>query len=288
MSKFINDSIDDYSEQQLRLEIERLLQDITILQQENHDLQIALLTTAEHGDTIEELLEETNKKLRHEIEQRKKAEIKLQHLLELVSQQRDDLELLINILTEHGDIIDNQWLEKISEINQSVMKDYLTKICNRGGFDFNLHKQWKIHEKTGNYLTILFFDIDYFKQYNDFYGHPKGDDCIKSVANIINEEFTPINGIVCRYGGEEFAVILPNKNLENAVKTARKTQEKLAEFRIEHSRSLVSSYITISGGITSVIPSSNIQPEEFIDYADKLMYIAKSQGRNQIVAQIMN
>jgi diguanylate cyclase (GGDEF)-like protein len=275
-------------EQQLQLEIKRLLAEIEALQQENHDLQIALLTTAEHGDTVEEILEETNQKLQREVEQRKQAETKLQDLLEIVSQQRDDLEVLINILTEHGDVIDHQWSQKISEVNELVMIDPLTELVNRRGFDFHLQKQWEINQEQDNYLTLLFCDIDYFKQYNDLYGHLGGDDCLKKVAGILLEEFKPFNGIICRYGGEEFSVILPEISLETAWEIAAQSQQELAQLKIEHQGSLVSSYVTLSIGISSIIPNATLPPKEFIDYTDKLMYLAKNQGRNKIIAQPMN
>lgn len=172
------------SEKQLRIEIDRLLSVIENLQQENQDLQMALLTTAEHGDTIKEILEKTNQKLRQEIDQRKQAEKRLQELLNIVSQQRDDLEVLIKIITEHGDIIDTHLCQKIEDINQLLMNDHLTNIFNRRGFDFNLHQQWRIYQKKQHNLTLLFCDIDYFKQYNDIYGHLQGDDCLQKSCRV--------------------------------------------------------------------------------------------------------
>lgn len=109
----------------------------------------------------------------------------------------------------------------------------------------------------------------------------------KKVAELIHKEFEPLNSIVCRYGGEEFAVILPEISLKTAFKIAQKTQHELAKLKIEHKGSLVSSYVTISVGITTVIPHQSIKPEEFIDYADRLMYLAKSEGRNKIIAKSM-
>ncbi len=288
MNELIYPLAQNNHEQELQLEIKRLLSEIEALQQENHDLQIALLTTAEHGDTVEEILEETNQKLQREVEQRKQAETKLQDLLEIVSQQRDDLEVLINILTEHGDVIDHQWSQKISEVNELVMIDPLTQLFNRRGFDFHLQKQWEINQEKCNYLTLLFCDIDYFKQYNDIYGHLGGDDCLKKVAFLLQNEFKPFNGIICRYGGEEFSVILPEVSLETAVEIAAKSQQELAQLKIEHQGSLVSYYVTLSIGISSIIPNTTLPPKEFIDYTDKLMYLAKNQGRNKIIAQPMN
>jgi len=247
-------------EQQLRLEIDNLLTKIKIIEQE---------------------------KFKKEIKQRKQAEKKLEDLVKIISQQRDDLEILLNILIEHGDVIDTHWSEKINEVNKLLMVDYLTKLLNRGGFDFYIHKQWEIAQQNNNYINLILIDIDYFKQYNDIYGHLKGDDCLQQIAKIIQKQCQQFDGMACRQGGEEFAIILTKTNLETARKLAEQIQEELAKLKIEHQGSLVNSYVTISTGISAIIPTVNLNPEEFINYTDQLLYLAKNQGRNQIIAQPM-
>jgi diguanylate cyclase (GGDEF)-like protein len=273
----------DSDRQSMLEEIKRLNQEIERLSIENEDLQIALLTTAEHGDIIEAQLEESNRKLKEEINERKRAESSLQAVLDVVSRQKEDLEILIEILTEHGDVIHNELFEKMMKANQLAGTDPLTQLSNRRSFEDYLKQQWQKMMKAKLPLTIMICDIDYFKQYNDTYGHLAGDNCLQKVANVFREVVTPEFGLISRYGGEEFAGIFPNRNETEAISLSEKIQEKIREMKVSHTNSQVSDYITLSIGITSVIPSPEITPEIVLDQADRLLYLAKHQGRNQIV-----
>lgn len=284
MIKHKSKSSKEQSEQQeLLQEIKELRQQISDLQTENTDLQIALLTITEHGDIIENELDETNKKLQAEINERKRAESALQAILDAVSRQKNDLEILIQILTEHGDVLDAQWSEKITQANFLASIDPLTDLANRRGFEEYLNQQWQKMMSQNSPLTIIMCDIDFFKQYNDGYGHLEGDECLKQVATAFKTVFDSISGLAARYGGEEFAGILPNTESQDAVAIADLIMSRVQQLEIPHKHSLVSDYITLSIGIASIIPTPEKAPEFLIDEADRLLYLAKHQGRNQIV-----
>jgi diguanylate cyclase (GGDEF)-like protein len=281
----MTENYDSDSDRQTMLEeIKRLNQEIERLSVENEDLQIALSTIAEHGDIIEAQLEETNQQLQEEINERKRAESSLQAVLDVVSRQKEDLEILIEILTEHGDVIHNELFEKMMKANQLAGTDPLTQLSNRRSFEDYFKQQWQKMMKVKLPLTIIICDIDYFKQYNDTYGHLAGDGCLQQVSKIFRQIITPEFGLISRYGGEEFAGILPNRTEEDAIKLGQKIQTELRKLQLPHSSSQISDYITLSIGITSIIPHPEITPEMVLDQADRLLYLAKHQGRNQIVA----
>ena len=126
-------------------------------------------------------------------------------------------------------------------------------------------------------------DIDYFKFYNDTYGHQAGDACLQTIAGAINIAVQRTSDLAARYGGEEFGIILPTTNDKEAKQLAEKIVKAVRELKIPHSKSEVSSYVTLSVGIASIIPSSNQEPATLISWADKALYKAKENGRNQAV-----
>lgn len=272
----------ELSEQSLDMELSKLQNKIKQLEQENHDLQIALSNTAEHGDLIEAQLHETNTKLQAEVVVRRRAELTLKSLVSLISQQRDDLEIMLDTLMVHGDVLDAQWQQQISQANVLASSDGLTQIANRRRFDEYLTDQWQKMACVRAPLSVLLCDIDCFKQYNDTYGHPAGDDCLKLIVKALNSATYRSNDLLARYGGEEFAAILPQTDLKQALNVAQRMQEAIADLKIPHSASATGPYVTLSIGIASLIPSEQ-QPASFLlDEADRKLYDAKHQGRNYI------
>lgn len=169
----------------------------------------------------------------------------------------------------------NQELEEISRT------DALTGVANRRYFDEVLVREWKRAIRNNTPLTLVMVDIDCFKLYNDYYGHLEGDECIRSVAQSLKEMMSRPMDLVARYGGEEFAVLLPDTN-ENAISLAEQCCEKIRELELVHAASRVSPYITVSMGICTIIPSLNIDISEIIRQADRALYKAKENGRNQV------
>ena len=136
------------------------------------------------------------------------------------------------------------------------------------------------------YISYL-CDIDYFKQYNDRFGHQQGDTCLKQVAKAIASSVSLPADVVARYGGEEFALILPRTSTDNALQIAEKIRVKINNLNISHPSSLVSDRVTLSLGVTSVIPSYKYTKKQLLITADKALYQAKKQGRNCVVAKSM-
>ena len=162
--------------------------------------------------------------------------------------------------------------------------DGLTQIANRRRFDDYLTVEWQRHLREKQPLALILIDIDYFKRYNDHYGHQGGDDCLIKVAQTIAKIPQRPTDLVARYGGEEFAVILPHTNSEGALIVAEEIREAIANLSIPHQNSAISDRITLSMGIASEIPTGEQSLEVLISYADQALYTAKSQGRNQAIA----
>lgn len=170
----------------------------------------------------------------------------------------------------------NQQLEKQSRI------DALTEISNRRYFNECLNTEISRMSRNNDYLTIILCDIDYFKNYNDFYGHLAGDDCLKIVAQTIKSCFSRKGEIVARYGGEEFAIILTSKNKQAALALAEEMRKRIEDLAIQHKASISHKVVTISAGISTIIPNKFTTITTIIAKADKALYLAKKKGRNNI------
>ena len=270
-------------EKTLLQQISQLQQEIILLQKHNRDLHLALSTTVEHGDLIETQLYEVNQQLKAEVEERKRAEANLQTLLKIISRRKEDLEIVVHTIMEHGDVMDHQWAQKLSEINKIATLDGLTQIANRRRFEEHFNQQWRQMARDQASFSLILCDIDHFKQYNDAYGHLTGDDCLRQVARVLEQCVNRPNDLVARFGGEEFAIILPQTKLSGAIRVAERIQAEIAKLKIQHIQSSVSPYVTLSIGIASTIPDPNIYQDTIIDQADQHLYLAKQSGRNRIV-----
>jgi diguanylate cyclase (GGDEF)-like protein len=160
--------------------------------------------------------------------------------------------------------------------------DGLTAIANRRQFDLILQKEWDRLSREKAPLALAMIDIDYFKLYNDSYGHQAGDECLIQIAKIIKTTLNRPGDLVARYGGEEFAIILPNTNQHGAAQVIEKVRATVEQAQIAHKGSLVSQFVTISIGVAAIIPNSNVLPATLIKEADSALYAAKSNGRNRI------
>lgn len=171
----------------------------------------------------------------------------------------------------------NASLEKIARI------DGLTQIANRRCFDDTLAKEWQRLQRTNQPVSLLLGDIDYFKKFNDHYGHQAGDDCLRLVAKALASSVLRPADLAARYGGEEFALLLPESSADGALKVGARVLEAIKHLRINHQTSEVSDVVSISIGAATLIPSTGRQAEELIALADKALYLAKEQGRNRVV-----
>ncbi|MBK1989034.1 diguanylate cyclase [Sphaerospermopsis aphanizomenoides BCCUSP55] len=175
---------------------------------------------------------------------------------------------------------------KQSELYQQVQRqatvDGLTQIPNRRRFDEYLSQMWEKMAQIQAPLSIILCDIDFFKVYNDTYGHPAGDDCLRQVAAAINKAGNRPDDLVARYGGEEFVIVLPNTSASGAMQVAERIRAEVKALQIKHEQSLVSEYVTLSIGVANIVPSTNSCPGAVIGMADEALYQAKAEGRDRL------
>lgn len=176
--------------------------------------------------------------------------------------------------------------QKLIEINQKLeylsKQDGLTGLANRRHFNKYLNSEWEKAMNNSQPLSLILFDIDFFKRYNDTYGHLVGDICLKNIARILKELFELQNCLAARYGGEEFAVILPNIEGDKANLIAEQLRSAVEDMQFPHANSTVSSYVTISVGVSIMAPNPQIRNKDLIETADIALYQAKMDGRNQV------
>lgn len=159
--------------------------------------------------------------------------------------------------------------------------DSLTNIANRRYLDHYLDEEWRRASRSGTYLSVIMSDIDHFKLYNDTYGHQMGDEALKKVAAALKATVHRPGDLVARYGGEEFIVVLQDTDEHGAQQLAEKMVHGVFSLRIPHDKSAFKC-VTLSVGVSSVIPSKDLLPETLISEADKALYKAKASGRNRV------
>ncbi|MFO7599298.1 MAG: diguanylate cyclase [Candidatus Desulfacyla sp.] len=167
------------------------------------------------------------------------------------------------------------------------MTDGLTGIANRRRFDEVLMYEWKRGQRTQRGLSLIMIDIDFFKAFNDHYGHLQGDDCLKMVAETLSRLSMRFTDCLARYGGEEFALILTETPHGGAASLAEKMRTAVEARHIPHAGSPVSDWVTVSVGAASVIPSNDASPLSLIQCADKMLYAAKAGGRNRVEVSVV-
>jgi len=170
------------------------------------------------------------------------------------------------------------------ELEEMSFKDGLTGVANRRRFDFIMDVEWGNARRNKQPMSLIMLDIDYFKQYNDHYGHLQGDSCLKQVAAILSKVGTRARDFLARFGGEEFVFILPETNAKSAMKIAERCREMLADAQIPHEESQVDQVLTASIGVSTIIPCHDDIMHTFIETVDRRLYQAKQKGRDRIVA----
>ena len=166
--------------------------------------------------------------------------------------------------------------------------DGLTQIANRRYFNEVFVHEWQRCLRSQEPLSLILCDVDYFKAYNDTYGHPMGDECLIQIAKTLSLNIQRSTDLVARYGGEEFVILLPNTNGEGALNIANIIKEKIHKLNIAHQHSQISNYVTLSMGISVSIPTIDQQTDKLLLMADQALYQAKQAGRNRIIIKMMN
>lgn len=172
--------------------------------------------------------------------------------------------------------------EKTKQLALFANYDGLTQVANRRYFDEFLDREWRRCIRSQQCLSLIMIDIDFFKTYNDTYGHLQGDEALKSVSAVIKEIGKRGSDLSARYGGEEFVIVLGNTPAYAAQQLATKLCSDIHALQIPHSGSKISPYITVSLGVASIIPTIGMETSELIQLADKQLYNAKEAGRNQV------
>ncbi len=181
---------------------------------------------------------------------------------------------------------------KLVELNQKLSRlatlDSLTQIANRHCFDEFFAREWRRAKREQFPLALILSDVDYFKLYNDRFGHNAGDICLQKIARVIAKTVQRPADLVARYGGEEFVVILPQTPAQNALQVAEKIRLEVKKLQIAHPDSLVDDYASLSLGVTCVVPQSQYAQKQLLVTADKALYQAKQKGRDRAILQLLD
>lgn len=196
--------------------------------------------------------------------------------VDYITKPFNTMELLVRVHT-HIDL----W-GKTRLLQSLADRDGLTMIPNRRRFDEVFALEWRRCLREQQPLSLLMIDIDWFKRYNDLYGHLKGDECLKQIANVISRAVRRPGDLAARYGGEEFAVILGNTREDPAMMIAEKLRTAIEQQQIVHENAEGRHIITVSLGGATMIPRKQSRPEDLIHTADQRLYEAKKAGRNQV------
>ncbi|MEG4005267.1 diguanylate cyclase [Microcoleus sp. Pol11C1] len=240
------------------------------LQPDQDLLQIIAVVSSQLGEFI---------KRKYAEQELQEAEVSIRFLYEQEKRQSEELARQ-NLALEQAKLelqAANMELQRLASV------DGLTQIPNRRCFDKKLELEWQWMEREQESLSLILCDIDFFKLYNDHYGHQGGDECLKQVAEILASNAQRTGDLAARYGGEEFAVILSRTDMQGAMRVAESIRSDLKAAAIFHAASQVSKFITLSMGIATTVPAAGLSIEELIGQADRALYRAKLEGRDRIV-----
>jgi len=170
----------------------------------------------------------------------------------------------------------NNVLQRLAEV------DGLTGLANRRLLDRHLGREIARCTRTLSPLSVIMADLDYFKAYNDDYGHIAGDNCLKKVADALRRSISRSNDLACRYGGEEFCIVLPDTDREGAAHVAELLRDTIEKLKIPHIKN--GGTVSLSLGTSTTLPDKNCSAEELLESADRALYEAKQTGRNRVVS----
>ena len=187
-----------------------------------------------------------------------------------------------NLLLQQLEEANHQLEEANQRLELLTIQDELTGIANRRHFNAVLEQEWRRSVRNGTPVSLILIDIDFFKDYNDTYGHQSGDACLKQVASSLDRTFNRPGDLVARYGGEEFVAVMSDVDTEDAATMAEKLRTQVEALDIPHECSQASTRVTISLGGATTIPAGSESPAALIEAADGALYQAKREGRNRV------
>jgi diguanylate cyclase (GGDEF)-like protein/PAS domain S-box-containing protein len=205
-----------------------------------------------------------------------------------VVRKNGEVEALIGFMFDISERKKNE--QELIRLNRTLEEysftDGLTAVANRRMFDMSIEREWGSAHRECRPLSLIMFDVDYFKEYNELYGHLGGDECLKRIAQLLASVAGRSRDVFARFGGEEFVMLLPETDAKSAILLAEKCHQLINDERIPHRGSKLGAYLTVSQGVTTIVPSVKESASGFIARADWLLYQAKQQGRNRVVADI--
>ena len=193
----------------------------------------------------------------------------------------DDAGKLIAVVETLRDITAQKTAQ--DELQRLATRDGLTSVANRRSFDDMLNMEWRRASRESRALSLLMVDVDFFKRFNDTYGHQGGDECLRQVAAAMSGVVKRASDAVARYGGEEFAILLPATEPDGALIVAERIRAAVTALRLPHSGSEVADHVTVSIGVASIQVTGNGVPSSLVAAADAALYRAKHTGRNRVV-----
>lgn len=227
-------------------------------------------------------IQEINAILEEEISVRQAAEEALQQLNVELEHKVQERTIAISHYSNELAATNTKLLTLNEELRRTSLADGLTGIANRRYFDEFLEREWYRAAREKKPIALLMVDIDFFKAYNDTYGHLAGDNCLKLIARTLDTIPKRSGDIAARYGGEEFAIVLPNTDKQGATTVGEKVRTGIEKLGIEHTGSSISTHVTVSIGIAIMVPESGTTTSMIIAAADGALYQAKKEGRNRI------
>ncbi len=210
----------------------------------------------------------------------------IRDVVHVVRNEQGDVEALVGFMFDISERKkgEQKLLELQRELERLSFKDGLTGVGNRRHFENVLEREWQRARDSRQPLSVVMIDIDYFKQYNDRYGHVAGDDCLRRVGRLLDDATGRPRDFVARFGGEEFVLVLPDTDADTALRISERCHARIAAEGIAHESSPVARVLTVSIGVGTIVPDGDAQPLGFIAEVDRALYLAKRQGRNRIVA----
>jgi diguanylate cyclase (GGDEF)-like protein len=211
----------------------------------------------------------------------------IRDVVHVVRNEQGEVDALVGFMFDISERkkTEEKLIELQKELEALSYLDSLTGVANRRMFDIMLEREWADAQRNQQPLSLILLDIDYFKQYNDHYGHLQGDECLKQVAQTLSDVATRPRDFLARFGGEEFVLVLPQTNAEAAKKIGERCRDFIAHAQIPHAKSFIGNNLTISLGIGTIVPAKEDDQTAFIKEVDRRLYQAKQSGRNCIVGE---
>ncbi len=251
------------------------------IQQDDNYIYTAFITDISERKSHEESIRSAKRQLEIKVNQRTQELMKINQNLQQ--------QIVERVRTEERLKYAQEELERSNQrLAEHAAKDGLTGIANRRTFDNRIKEEWRRGQRSHQSVALILFDIDFFKRFNDNYGHLAGDECLRLIGELLqNSPFAQrASDLVARYGGEEFVVVLINTDLQHAIQIGEQIRKEVEALKIlhEYREDDMPALITISLGVSSLQPDNHNSPEDLIEAADKALYRAKSNGRNQLIS----